>query len=231
MSETTRTRVGYKLTDSEEPVYSDNEEEENKVELLDEEEQDAVINGLRKQSRSINFVYRILFFTAGLIISLLFFYLSYESEDFGQFTGKRRSQLAHFLTAIGALLTSIRALSDKDTNETLYDEDVDPNSSIISFFSSASAFEKHSNSITTRFSKSFILVVVISVIQFLMWAGPLFDNVRIFGFDAGFKVPLLLFPLILPALAISTEYALYIISTTSSEVENLKEYKYEYKKL
>jgi hypothetical protein len=213
-------RVGYKIQEDYDSEPGTPEQEE----LLDEEEQDQVIDGLRSKAHSLNFLYRILFSTAGFILSILFFYLGYTGEEFGGLVSSYRATIVHTMTGLGCIFASYRALTKVQSRNEGEDLNVHPNTS---FFSSASTMEKTIEINTYKNDVLFWIIIGICVLQILAWAEPIYTNLT----SARQQVPILIFPMILPAFVAATEYALYVIVSTDTEVSSLRDLKYHYKKL
>lgn len=212
-------RSGYKQSEDIDPVEQDQQEP---TELLDEEEQDAVISGLEKEAQRMNFAYRILFSTASLILCTLFFYLAYVGEAFGEPMSNNYASLVHTLTGLGCLLCGLRAFAGSKQNSTSKDQSKD---SIILNSSMDAATQVP----WWRQNLGLIVTIILGVIQFMLWTAPIIANLQFSTFAS--KIPLLIFPAILPAFAIATEYALHVMLTTENEVISLQDLKYHYKKL
>jgi len=87
----------------------DDHDVQEEVELLDIDEQEAMIQQLHQRSNTINEIYRFCFSGAGLFLTAIFLYFAYTGEEFGENIGKSRASLVHFLTAVGCLIVCVRA--------------------------------------------------------------------------------------------------------------------------
>jgi hypothetical protein len=231
----------------------DNTEEE----LLDIDEQEEMIQQLHKRSQTINELYRNCFLAAGVLLTIIYLYFSYVHEEFGESVGASRASLIHFLTALGSLIMCYRAktahrntywIITDERNRFMTPEKRGKNTTVAETSATSPSMVrtrkldqvinnpkniedwKQSQPWWTD-NLGFVFTVVICIIQFVLWFGPLRANVRL-GLSEAIKKPaILVFPFILPLYTAATEYATILTQRTENDIFTLHRHKYLFKKL
>ncbi len=72
-------------------------------------EQEKIIKRFESRARLTSNFYRLCFATASIVLSILFFFLSYTREELGETIGKQRAQIVHLVTGLGFVAMAIRA--------------------------------------------------------------------------------------------------------------------------
>lgn len=84
-----------------------------------------------------------------------------------------------------------------------------------------------------RFDMFFVTAVIISVLELVMWSSSIIANYQLVVYEGSYKVKphLFIFPFVLPMFVAAVEYALSLMSTTRTEIDDLYGLMYKYKKI
>lgn len=178
-------------------------------ELLDDEEQEQIIHDFEQKSQFQGKIYRALFSTFGCILAIVYFYLSYAGDDFGEAIGRFSATIVHFMTGCGFLINVYRLIMAKR------------------FVKDSLDSESHYQE--TKFSFYFLLLI--QSFEFLLFAYPLYRNLNGISPIGIFNWNLVLFPFIPFIFALLSEYSLNLLVQMDFDIFDLNASKYHFKKL